>query len=206
MFKRSKPADDIFFKLIAQSSEYLLKAAKLLVAICEADPVARPPLRNQLHDIEHEADKCTHQVATKLNQTFVTPLDRDDIQLLSGSLDDCVDYVDEAADMIVLYDLQDIPHRLTQQVDILLECAKITAKYMPRVGELHGLREYWVEINRLENDGDRIHRKLLSELFKSANDPILLIKVKDITERLERGIDAFERLATVIETIAIKES
>lgn len=166
----------------------------------------RKHFRELLHEIEHQNDELTHRIANLLDATFVTPMDRDDISLLAASLDDCMDYLDEAGDLIVLYKLGDIPKRLTKQIDILEKCAELTAAAMPKLREKKNLKDYTIEINNLENKGDKAYRKMLAELFESGLDPVQIIKVKDILECLESGCDSFERLANVVETIYIKES
>ncbi|WEB72333.1 DUF47 family protein [Winkia neuii] len=205
-FKRSKSSDDSFFALMAQTALRLKDATELLAQIIHANPEDRPPLRDKLHDVEHAADELTHQISRKLNQTFVTPLDRDDIQMLAYALDDCVDQVDEGGGLIVTYNVDAFPKQLSVQVDVLQRCAELTADAMPRLNGLSDLRDYWVEINRLENEGDVAYNKLLAKLFNSDLDPIDIIKLKDIIDSLEEGIDSFETLANTIETIAIKES
>lgn len=206
IFKRSKSSDDSFFALMAQTALRLQDATELLAQIIHAAPADRPPLRDKLHEVEHAADELTHQISRKLNQTFVTPLDRDDIQMLAYALDDCVDEVDEAGGLIVIYEVDEFPKQLSVQVDALQRCSELTAQAMPRLNGLSDLRDYWVEINRLENEGDLAYRKLLAKLFKSDLDHVEIIKLKDIIDCLEKGIDSFETLANTIETIAIKES
>ena len=206
IFKRSKSSDDSFFALMAQTALRLKDATELLAQIIHANPEDRPPLRDKLHDVEHAADELTHQISRKLNQTFVTPLDRDDIQMLAYALDDCVDQVDEGGGLIVTYNVDAFPKQLSVQVDVLQRCAELTADAMPRLNGLSDLRDYWVEINRLENEGDVAYNKLLAKLFNSDLDPIEIIKLKDSIDSLEEGIDSFETLANTIETIAIKES
>ena len=142
----------------------------------------------------------------RLNQTFVTPFDRDDIYGLASALDDCMDYMEEAADLIVLYKIDELPARVSEQVQVLQRAAELTAEAMPRLRSLNDLAEYWVEVNRLENQADKIHRKLLAELFDNVSDPILLIKLKEVVEILEQAADAFEKVANMVETIALKES
>lgn len=166
----------------------------------------RKHYRELLHEIEHENDQVTHRVANLLDATFVTPMDREDISLLSAVLDDCMDYLDEAGDLILLYRLQDLPKRLATQVKILAECAQLTAEAMPKLRQKANLKEYTVAINALENKGDKAYRKMLVELFDSGLDPIEIIKIKDILECMENCCDAFERLANVVEAIYIKES
>lgn len=203
-FKKKKKSD--FYSLFAENGKNALDAANLLAQVISGDEAERTQARNHLHDVEHSADEVTHMVHRKLNETFVTPMDRDDISLLASKLDDCIDYMDEAADLIVLYELHDIPKRLSKQVKVLQQCARLTKDAMERLKTLTDLKDYTVEINRLENEGDRAYRKMLAELFNSKIDAITIIKVKDVIESLENAVDSFEELANVIETIAIKES
>ncbi|MDO5746685.1 MAG: DUF47 family protein [Actinomycetaceae bacterium] len=203
-FKR-KPKTD-FYSLFAENGRNLVKASDLLAQVISEDEPERTAARNHLHDVEHAGDEITHMIMRKLNETFVTPLDRDDISLIGAKLDDCLDFMDEAADLIVLYEMHDIPKRLSKQVKVLQQCSQLTADAMERLKTLTDLKDYTVEINRLENNGDRYYRKMLAELFNSGLDAITIIKIKDIIESLEEAIDSFEQLANVIETIAMKES
>lgn len=203
---RPSKRDNVFFDLLTSSAKQLVLGVDLLARIIASPKDQRVALRDELHEIEHQADEITHAISQKLNQTFVTPLDRDDIQLLASKLDDCMDYIDEAGDLIVLYNIDEIVVDLTTQVDVLQRCAELTAAAMPGLRTLEDLRDFWVEINRLENEGDQAYRRLLGRLFDSGYKAPMIIKFKDIIESLERGVDSFEEMATVIETIAIKES
>lgn len=200
------PQDRSFFHLLTQSAQHLIKGAELLVEITEAEPSQRQELAAQLHAIENQTDEATHTIFKRLNQTFVTPIDRDDISTLASGLDDCMDHLDEAGDLIALYKLGELPDRMGDQVEILCRCAELTAQWMPKLKDPSSMIEYCMEINRLENQGDRAYRKLLAELFNSDLDPKTLIKIKDVIEALEAATDCFERLANTIETVAIKES
>jgi predicted phosphate transport protein (TIGR00153 family) len=143
----------------------------------------------------------------RLNQTFVTPFDREDISGLASALDDCMDEMDEAAELIVLYKVEGLPDRVSEQVQVLQRCAELTAEAMPRLRSMDKLADYWVEVNRLENQADKLHRKLLAQLFDDfAGDPVLLMKLKEIVEVLENAADSFEKVANMVETIALKES
>lgn len=204
LFKKKEKTD--FYTLFSENGRLLVQASDLLSKVITEEGEPRVQARNHLHDIEHAADETTHLIHRKLNETFVTPMDRDDITLLASKLDDCMDYMDEAADLIVLYELNEIPKRLSTQVEVLQQCSNLTADAMERLKTLTDLRDYTVEINRLENVGDRTYRKLVAELFKEEPDPIMVIKIKDIITCLEDAVDSFEELANVIETISIKES
>ena len=142
----------------------------------------------------------------RLNQTFVTPFDRHDIYGLASGLDDCMDYMEEAGDLIVLYQVGVLPPRVHKQVDVLRRCAEVTAEAMPRLRSMKDLADYWVEVNRLENEADKSYRKLLAEMFRGGMDPIELMKLKDVVNALEAAADSFERVANMVETIALKES
>lgn len=203
---RLTPRDTSFFDLLAASATHLVTGANLLAELLGADRSARKALAKQINEVEHLADEATHTIMRRLNQTFVTPFDRDDIYGLASALDDCMDDMEEAADLIVLYKLDALPARVSDQVQVLQRCAELTAEAMPRLRSMDSLAEYWVEVNRLENQADKSHRKLLAQMFDEITDPILLMKLKEVVEKLEDAADGFERVANMVETIALKES
>ena len=203
---RLTPRDTTFFDLFADSAQHLVTGANLLAEMLGADRATRKEIGKRIAEAEHLADEATHTIMRRLNQTFVTPFDRDDIYNLASSLDDCMDFMDEAADLIVLYKLDELPARVADQVQVLQRAAELTAEAMPRLRSMDSLSEYWVEVNRLENQADKIHRKLLAQLFDEVTDAIQLMKVKEIVEKLEDAADAFEKVANTVETIALKES
>ena len=203
---RLTPRDTTFFDLFAAQAIHLVTGANLLGEMLGADRPTRKEIGKRIADAEHEADDATHSIMRRLNQTFVTPFDRDDIYTLASSLDACMDFMEEAADLIVLYKVDALPARVSDQVQVLQRAAELTAEAMPRLRSMDSLSEYWVEVNRLENQADKIHRKLLAQLFDEVTDPIQLMKVKEIVEKLEDAADAFEKVANTVETIALKES
>jgi uncharacterized protein len=203
---RLTPRDTTFFDLFAASALHLVTGANLLGQMLGADQQTRKEIGKQIAEAEHQADEATHQIMRRLNQTFVTPFDRDDIYMLASNLDDCMDLMDEAADLMVLYKVGELPARVADQVQVLQRAAELTAEAMPRLRSMDSLSEYWVEVNRLENQADKIHRKLLAQLFDEVTDAIQLMKVKEIVEKLEDAADAFEKVANTVETIALKES
>lgn len=200
------PRDTTFFDLLAELAQILVTGANLLSELLGAEPSERKEVAQRIYDAEHEADEKTHEIMRRLNQTFVTPFDRDDIYILASSLDDCMDDMEEAADLIVLYKLDGMPSRIADQVAILVRCAELTAEAMPRLRSMSELPEYWVEVNRLENQADKNYRKLLAKLFDQVEDPIELMKLKEVVDVLERAADSFEKVANTVETIAVKES
>jgi predicted phosphate transport protein (TIGR00153 family) len=203
---RLTPRDTSFFDLLAASAAHLVTGANLLAELLGADRTARKALGKQISEVEHLADEATHSIMRRLNQTFVTPFDRDDIYNLASTLDDCMDFMEEAADLIVLYKLDALPARVSDQVQVLQRAAELTAEAMPRLRSMESLSEYWVEVNRLENQADKVHRKLLAQMFDEITDPIQLMKLKEVVEKLEDAADAFEKVANTVETIALKES
>lgn len=206
---RPTPQDTSFYELFAESARHSVEGAKLLHDIVTADLADRKEIREKLHEIEHQGDEATHAINNRLAQTFVTPFDRDDITHMAALLDDCIDYMDEAADLIVLYRIDVLPKDLLVQVEVINKCAELTAAAMPRLQVMDHLSSYWREVNRLENDGDQAYRHALKRLFDSADsgtNPIDIIKIKDIIASLENCVDSFERVAFTVESIALKES
>ena len=203
---RLTPQNTSFFDLLADLAGVLVEGADLLGELLTAPPSARKEVGNRLRDAEHRADEATHEIMRRLNTTFVTPFDRDDIYGLASGLDDCMDYMEAAGDLVILYKLKELPARVADQIDVLKRCAELTAEAMPRLRGMKNLAEYWVEINRLENQGDRTYRKLVSEILSEGADPITAIKTKEVVEALEAAADAFENVANRVETIFLKES
>ncbi|AEG43172.1 DUF47 domain-containing protein [Isoptericola variabilis] len=200
------PRDTTYFDLLAALAQHNVSGASLLAELLGAPRGERAEVAARMSEAEHLADDATHSIMRRLNQTFVTPFDRDDIYALASALDDCMDDMEEAADLIVLYKVDELPLRVSEQVQVLQRCAELTAEAMPRLHTLNALEDYWVEINRLENQGDKVHRKLIAQLFDEVTDPILLMKLKEIVDVLENATDGFEHVANIVESIALKES
>lgn len=203
---RLTPRNASFFDQLADSAGFLITGADLLRELVLAEPQGRTVIATRLREAEHGADEATHTIMRNLNQTFVTPFDRDDIYALAGGLDDCMDAMEEAGDLVVLYGIGELPELVVEQVDVLRRCAELTADAMPRLRSMKNLAEYWVEVNRLENTADRTYRRLVASLFNDGLDPIELMKLKDVIDTLELAADRFERVANLVETIALKES
>jgi hypothetical protein len=159
-----------------------------------------------MRDIEHAADESNHVIMRKVNSSFITPFDREDIYRLASKLDDCMDLMEAAADLIVLYRIGDLPEGVSAQVEVLARMAELTAEAMPRLRAMADLTEYWREISRLENQADQTYRRLVAELFSNGKDPITVFKLKGVIDQLEAAADAFETVAHVVEGLAIKES
>ena len=201
---RLRPVDTSFYDLFTASARHLVNGAALLSEML-ADGADKADVAERMRAAEHEADETTHELIRKVNSTFVTPFDREDIYALASGLDDVMDMMDEAVDLILLYEVRVLPPELSEQVDVLQRCADLTAEAMPRLRSMQSLDDYWIEINRLENSGDRNHRRTLAKLFSGEFKTIEVLKLKDIVESLEGAIDAFEKVANTVEQIAVKE-
>ena len=205
MALRFKPVDNVFYVLLTSSASKLVEGSTILAEIL-SDSADRPAIADRMRDAEHQADEITHQIAQRVNSTFVTPFDREDIYALASGLDDVMDFMEEAVDLTVLYEVGALPPELAEQVDVLQRCAELTAESMPRLQSMKGLEEYWIEINRLENTGDKSYRRILAKLFSGQYEALDVLKLKDIVDSLEHAVDAFEKVANIIEQIHAKES
>ena len=203
---RLTPKDSSFYDLFATSAEHLVDGSRELTKLLGVERSEREAAAARMRDIEHDADDSTHAIMRKVNSSFITPFDREDIYKLASNLDDCMDLMEAAADLIVLYRIGDLPDGISAQVEVLARMSELTAAAMPRLRSMHDLSEYWIEINRLENQADRIYRKLLAEVFNDGADAITVLKLKEVVDELEAAADAFETVANTVESIAVKES
>jgi predicted phosphate transport protein (TIGR00153 family) len=202
---RIRPVDTSFYDLFTQAAQHLVVGAQLLAEML-SETADRESVAKRMREAEHEADETTHELIRKVNSTFVTPFDREDIYALGSGLDDVMDMMDEVVDLILLYEVKQLPAGLSSQAEIVQRCAELTAEAMPKLQSMQALEEYWIEVNRLENDGDKNHRRIVAKLFSGEYKTIEVLKLKDIVESLEEAIDAFEKVANTVEQIAVKES
>ena len=205
MALRFKPVDTAFYTLLSTQASHLVNGASLVAELLD-DGGDRADLSKRMRAAEHDADETTHEVVRRVNSTFVTPFDREDIYALSSSLDDVMDFMEEAVDLVVLYEVENLPTGVAEQIEVLQRCAELTSEAMPRLQSMKDLEEYWIEINRLENSGDKSYRRLLAKLFSGQYDALEVLKLKDILDALEHAIDAFEKVANIVEQIHVKES
>ena len=204
MALRLRPRENEFYDLFTSQAEQIVVGAHLLdeaIGVTDRADVAR-----RMRDAEHAADEITHEVIRRVNSTFVTPFDREDIYNLAARLDDIVDFMEEAVDLALLYEIGQLPSGVKEQVDVLRQCATLTANAMPRLRTMSDLSSYWIEINRLENEADRSYRRVLATLFGGDYDALEVLKAKDVVDSLEAAADAFESVANIVEQIAVKES
>jgi predicted phosphate transport protein (TIGR00153 family) len=199
------PKEREFFDLFEEAGSNILRAADLLDQMLRGYPETAN-LGRELLICEQEGDRITHDIVQLINRRFVTPIDREDIYALASALDDVVDFAEEAADYLGLYKIEAPMEQAQRQAHILLQCARQISEAMPRLRGFKDISHYTIEINRLENDGDRTIREAMASLFDNGIDPMVVIRWKDIYERLEAAIDACEQVANIIEGIVIKNS
>ena len=200
------PKDRQYFDLFEEAAGNILRAAGLLDDMLRNFPDRQEELTRDILICEQQGDRITHDIIRRLNETFVTPIDREDILVLASSLDDMVDYIEEAADYLGLYKIEAPMEQAQQLSAVLVQCARQLAEAMPRLRNFEDISHYTVEVNRLENDGDRITRTAMASLFEGGIDPMVVIRWKDIYDRLENAIDAAERIAYILEGITIKNA
>ena len=202
---RLRPVDSSFYDLFAEQSRHLTEGAALLAEMLSGS-ADRENVAERMRKAEHAADETTHAIVRRVNRTFVTPMDREDIYKLASGLDDVMDAMDEAVDLILLYDVTVLPAGFGDLIEVIQQCADVTAEAIPRLQSRHDLAEYWIEVNRLENLGDRTFRRILASLFQGGYKALEVLKLKDVAEALEAAIDAYEHVANTVEQIAVKES
>jgi uncharacterized protein len=200
-----RPVDATFYDLFTALANQLVQGAALLAEMLGED-VDREAIAKQMREEEHNADESTHAIIRRANQTFVTPFDREDIYALASGLDDIMDFMEETVDLVLLYEVDRLPSELAQLVEVIQRCATLTAEMMPRLKTMKDLEEFWIEINRLENAGDKHYRRILAKLFSGEFKALEVLKLKDVVDSLEDAVDAFEKVANIVEQIAVKES
>jgi uncharacterized protein len=199
------PREESFYDLFVQQAEVLVQGATLLRdLVTNWDGVEEKARR--LHDLEHELDEVTHEVMRRLNTTFVTPLDREDIHELGSSMDDVMDHMDAAADLLVLHKIEKPLPEMLAQTDLLVRACATTLEAMKTLPRFDELQAHGVEINRLENEGDRVYRRGIADLFSGDFKAMDVLKWKDIIDELEAAMDEVEDVANTLEGIALKQA
>ena len=202
---RLTPRSTKFFEMFSDMANNLTEGARLLKAILE-DMKDVPSRVEQLKTIEHRGDEMTHDILTRLNQTFITPFDREDIHKLASSLDDVLDYVHGAGERLVMYKITDLIPSAPQLADCIVRQSEQLRQAVAHLEKKNNVLQYCVEINRLENEADRIARSALGQLFETETNPIALIKKKEMYEVLETATDKAEDAANVIESVVVKSA
>jgi predicted phosphate transport protein (TIGR00153 family) len=200
------PKDRVFFDLLRESGANALRSAELLAEMIDTWPDGSEGINREILKTEQEGDRITHDIIRRLNSTFVTPFDREDIYGLATQVDDVVDYIEEAADFLGLYQIEAPMEQAQALADVLVKCCTELATALSELRGFKDLDEHLIEIHRLENDGDRISRDAVASLFANGIDPMVVIRWKDIFAVLEKAIDATETCAHIIEGVAIKNA
>jgi predicted phosphate transport protein (TIGR00153 family) len=205
------PREESFFDLFEAAGDNLLEGSRLLLDMVEdfVDPEMKA---KRLADCEHEGDRLTHAILSRLNSTFITPFDREDIYALAGNLDDVVDSLEAAADMLVLHRIAEPIETVVEQARLIHEACRETALGIKHLRKLEPepLRSYWIRINELENEGDRLYRRARADLYSfntDAEHPArYLLMWKDIVDEIERALDELEHVAHTVESIVLKNA
>ena len=199
------PRDRTFFDLFIEAGQNNVHASRLLDKMMNTWPESEG-LLEQIVEAEHEGDRITHEIVKRLNKTFVTPIDREDIYGLATQMDDIADFIEEGADFLGLYKIEAPMEQATALTKVLVASCEQLAEGLEHLPEFKDLDKYWIEIHRLENEGDRISRDAVASLFSNGIDPMVVIRWKDMFAVLEEAIDATETAAQILEGIVIKNS
>jgi predicted phosphate transport protein (TIGR00153 family) len=199
------PREQGFFELLERAAENVAEAARQLNTMV-GDLSDAEAMSARIRDLEHRGDELTHEILALLNTSFVTPFDREDIYRLASRLDDILDAEEAVADLLVLHRIEEPLPELKQQADVLVRSAEVLQKAIFRLRSLQGLNGYLVEVNRLENEGDRVYRKTVAHLYSGEFKAMAVLKWKDIVDQMEEAIDGCEDIANTIESIALKHA
>lgn len=199
------PRDNTFFQMFSQASENLIAGARVMVDLFTDYKDVEAKI-GELRRVERTGDEITHNVFTKLNSTFITPFDREDIHALASSLDDVLDFLNAAGARIVMYRITNPPPAALELARLILQQAQELHRALPLLQKNGDILTHCVEINRIENEADVVSRAAIGRLFDEEKDPITLIKIKELLEFLEAATDKAEDVANVLETVVLKNS
>jgi len=199
------PREEKFFELFVDDARNVLAGARLLEEMFRSYD-QRERLAGQLRDLERDGDALSHQIGQKLEHTFVTPFDREDIHQLISRLDDVLDFIEEVADTCILYKIEAPTPQAVAQAEIIVKQGEEIVRALEKLNGFKNVGPHWIEIHRLENEGDRVARQAIADLFTDGADPLETIKWKDVYALLEDTIDACEDVANVIERIVVKHA
>lgn len=200
---RLLPKEEKFYDLFNQAAKNINESARLLSDMLKNFENLEEYARKIKH-LEDEGDRITHNIMRRINQTFVTPFDREDIYDLTETLDDVLDFIEETANSVVTLKIPRPSHEAVQMSEIIYAATQEIEKGISNLHNLQNVSKHCVEINRLENDADTLLRQAMASLFENDSDPIRIIKLKDFLENLESATDRCEDVADVLEAIAVK--
>lgn len=199
------PKEEKFYDDFTAVAEQITKGAALLEQMIATDP-PRYDIAHEIKEIEHRCDSLTHGTIQRLNRTFVTPLDREDIFELARSLDDCMDAIDHCAALISIYEFTTIRQGARELTKLLTASGQAVLAAVNALDKKMAIAPHIVEINRLENEADRVHQQAVKELFQQERDPIAIMKWKELLDELEKATDECEDVANVLEGVVVKHS
>jgi len=199
---RLTPQNRGFYDLLNRAAANLVSTAELLLDLLEHYPDRR--LVAEIKDREHEGDRVTHEIVQLINRSFVTPIDREDIYSLATAIDDVCDYMDQVADELNLYGVEEVPPEAVEQAGVIFRAVNKLSEAIEGLDGLKDIHHHLVDIHTLEDEGDRIVREATARLFSDGLDPLVVIRWKDIHEDLEMAVDKCESAAHVLESIYLK--
>ena len=200
------PREDDYFMFFSQMTEQIVKAANALVEMLSDDPKNFAAHLKNIKDIEHGCDEINHQITFKLNKSFITPFDREDIYTLSVGLDDICDFIDAGARALVMYQIGQANQHARQFAAVIRSLANEIHAAIRILKKPDGINQHLVEIHRLENEGDEVYFRAINELFQNERDALQLIKWKELYEILENAVDRCESVGNTIESIILKHT
>ncbi|MGI9036971.1 MAG: DUF47 domain-containing protein [Pyrinomonadaceae bacterium] len=205
-FFKLLPREDEYFAFFSQMTEQIREAADALVEMMQPANKNFEPFSKRIKDAEHACDELTHKITTKLNKSFITPFDREDIFMLVVALDDVLDYIDAGARAILMYDIKEINEHAQRFAKVIQGLAIEIHSAVLMLAKPDGMNEHIVEIHRLENEADDVYFRAIGELFRNGSDAMKVIKMKELYEILENATDKCETVANIIESIVIKHN
>lgn len=203
---RLLPREDEYFALFTQMAKKIQEASAILVDMLAAPDDQFDSYSKKIKAVEHECDELAHSVSLKLNKSFITPFDREDIYTLSMALDDVCDYIDASARSIVMYDIHGNDTHAQELAKVIQRQADEINKAVALLHVAKGMEQHLLNIQRLENDADDIYFRAMAELFKNSPDPVRLIKLKELYEMLENATDKCEYVGNIIEAVVLKHN
>ena len=206
MLRRLLPREEDFFTLFERHADLTVEGARQFVTLVAGGQNIRA-LAARIKEIEHETDVITHSCVERLHTTFITPIDRDDIHRLITRMDDVMDYIESASERIALYELEEMTPEVRDLAGVLVRATEAVARAVTGLRDLkrsQGVLQHCIEVNRLENEADEILRNAVAKLFKTATDPLLVMKWKEVYEALENATDRCEDVANIIEGVVLE--
>jgi hypothetical protein len=200
------PKEEQYFLLFRQMTSHIYDAASKLAEMLAGKPADFQTHLESIKAIEHQCDELTHSISKKLNSSFITPFDREDIYMLSGALDDIVDLIDDSARAVVMYNVRETTDYARQFGDVIQRMAVQLHEVVSTLERPAGISPRLVEIHRLENEGDDLYHEAIGDLFRDTPDALRVIRWKDIYDKLEEAVDRCEQAANIIESVIIKHA